>query len=950
MVDWPQLFRLRPFIFYKEQSIVEAKNQSPVIVFENIDGVDTLKIEYISNESIPETLNGESGFHVFHVRMLTELILRQLNRVKPELGLDDTQIEAIAVASSLHDIGKSKIPQSILNYPGRLSPSEYDIVKKHSAFGADIIERAESNIDPEILKHAARIARSHHERIDGTGYPDGLEGDGIPVSAQAVSLADAFDALTSARSYKDELSQDVAIEMISNGMCGVFDPVLVDCLLHVVNDKVLTDIRDRVRRTGSILSDPTVFVPKKVLFIGNTGYVTEELIETAFGLADVVIAGESGLTQRRGLKLFNVSEPPVRAILETYDFDVIVYLAGDLTYDSYLASDSEELREVLRYSSESQKGVKLLYFSALDAAFEGQNDRGVLAQGNERLCEYYAKSYNLDIKIVRIPYLYSGSKENDWLYMLFERLEKKETVVINELASSRCFFLSKGDLAELISRLIDNWHTGKGVLTINDEFGITFSDMSSFLGQLKPGVAFDFTGENAAKQLFTNNKAVRNEYGWFSKVSVLEELEGEYEKYKQTKKGKDETWLDKLRAWLDKHGTLIKTLELIVMFLLSELLNRVTDSSIYFSIVDFRTIFIVIMATVHGLTWGLAASGLSSAAWFFAKLASGTKRLTIFYEPSNWLAFVFYFLVGSVCGYVRLKSDDKVKFVTEQNDLLEEKLVFTRELYDDTYREKRDLKKQIIGSKDSFGKIFDITRKLDTVEPRKLYLKIMETFEDVLENKSISVYSVNSESRFGRLEVASRDISEDTPKSISLDTYASVLETVSESEVWRNTQLDPTLPTYAAGIGRAGKLELLIFIKNAAVDQRSLYYVNLFKILCDLVQMSLLRALDYNQAMFEKRYIEGTRVLKAEEFTVMLEDFNNMAAKKVFSFVMLDVDCKGHTLAEADEILGRRIRTNDILGDGGDGHLKILLSQATEKDLGVILPRFEGLDLIITVV
>ncbi len=929
---------------------MNSKKQSPVLVFENIDGVDVLKTEYISNETIPETLNGESGFHVFHVRMLTELILHQLRRVKPELGLDDETIASISVASSLHDIGKSKIPQSILDFPGRLSPSEFDIVKKHSAFGEDIISRAESDVDPVTLKHAKDIARSHHERIDGTGYPDGLEGDKIPVSAQAVSLADAFDALTSVRSYKDELSQDVAIEMISNGMCGVFDPVLVDCLLHVVNDKVLTDIRDRVKRAGSVISDPTVFIPKKVLFVGNVGYVTEEMVETAFGLAEVVIAGESKLTQRRGLKIFNMAEPPIRAILETYDFDVIVYLAGDLTYDSYLASDSEELREVLRYSSESQKDIKLLYFSALDAAFEGQNDRGVLAQGSERLCEYYAKSRGLDVKIIRIPYLYSGTEENDWLYMLFDKMDKSDKVVINELPSSKCYFLSTGDLAELISRLVDNWTTGKGILTINDEFGITFSDLCTFLAGLKSGTTFDFTGENTAKELVTNNRAVRNQYGWFSKISVLEELEAEYENYKLSRKAKSDTLLDKLRAWLERHGTVIKTLELIVMFLLSELLTHITDSSIYFSIVDFRTVFIVIMATVHGLSWGLAASGLASLAWFFAKLASGTKWLTIFYEPSNWLAFVFYFLVGSVCGYVRLKNDDKIKFTSEQNDLLEEKLVFTRELYDDTYREKRDLKKQIIGSKDSFGKIFDITRKLDTVEPRKLYLKIMETFEDVLENKSISVYSVNAESRFGRLEVASRDISADLSKSISLDTYASVLERVSEGEIWRNTELDPKLPSYAAGVSRAGKIELLIFIWNVGVDQRSLYYANLFKILCDLVQISLLRALDYNQAMLEKRYIEGTRVMKAEEFAVVLEDFNNMAQKKVFSFVALDIDCKGHSFAEADAILGRRIRANDILGDGGDGHLKLLLSQATESDLAVILPRFEGLDIDLTVI
>jgi UDP-glucose 4-epimerase len=412
---------------------------------------------------------------------------------------------------------------------------------------------------------------------------------------------------------------------------------------------------------------------------------------------------------------------------------------------------------------------------------------------------------------------------------------------------------------------------------------------------------------------------------------------------------KTQTLWDKIRKWMDEHGLFIKIVELILLFIMTEFLLQITDSAVIFSIVDFRMAYIVIMATVHGLNFGLAASLLSSLSWLAAKVASGTNLLTIFYEPTNWLPFVFFVLVGALCGYVKLRKDDTIRFVTEQNRLLEDKLIFTREIYEDTHREKRDLKKQIIGSKDSFGKIFDITRKLDAVEPHLLYLRIMETFEEVLENKNITVYSVNKQSTFGRLEVASRDIIETVSRSISTETYAEVVEKLRGGEIWRNTDLKAEYPMYAAGVYRGEELVLLIFLWHAAPDQRSLYYVNLFKILRDLVQMSLLRAFDYNQAVQETQYIEGTHIMTVAAFEECVRNFDALAEKKVSSYIMLEVDPEGRSFAEMDRLLSSKVRANDSMGATEQGKVRLLLSQAGEKDLPFILPRFEATWLNVTI-
>ncbi|MBQ4527209.1 MAG: HD domain-containing protein [Clostridia bacterium] len=920
-----------------------------VLVLKHENNADILTIEYISNNSIPETLNGESGFHVYHVRMLTELILKKYSALYPESGLTEKNISDISVASSLHDIGKMKIPQSILDYPGKLSPLEYDIVKKHSVFGEEIIANTNSFADSEIIRHAKEIARYHHERYDATGYPDGLRGDNIPLSAQVVSLADSFDALTSARSYKKAFSQDVAIEMIANGMCGVFKPELIECLLSVVNNKVLTDIRNRLEEKRSVVLGKNIFEPKNVLFLGNTGYITEEFIDETFPGVHITVVGDSNLKNTHLIKAYTLKKPSMKRIFETYDFDLVIYLAKELSYNSTGKSDAEDLREILASMKSTQKDSRFMYISSLDAAFSESTDRALLSRAKENLCEHYADKFDMNIKIVRIPYLYLSTYKKDYLYSLFDHMESEKSVKMEEFPASKCHFISSFDLSELIVRLTDNWKPGPGILNINDEFSVTFSDLTEKLSLLKPGVSFEYLGEKESADLNSINKAVRNEYGWFEKISIIDDINEQYEKFNKQKNHIVTSFFDKAKEWIKNHTLIAKLAELFGLFIITEILVYATNSAVLFSIVDFRMAYIVIIAVTHGLSYGIGAAGLSSLSWLIAKISTGTKWITIFYEPTNWLAFVYYFLIGSVCGYVKLKSTDKISSLNEQNTLLEEKLIFTRELYTDNFNEKRELKKQIIGSKDSFGKIFDITKQLDTAEPTKLYLKIMDTFESVLENKTISVYSINDNSAFGRLEVASKEIVHDAARSISLDSYSELIETVSKKEIWKNTSFKPGLPMYASGVMRDSKLELLIFIWHSSSDQQSLYYVNLFKILCDLVQMSLLRARDYTAAIYEKQYIANTRIYNSEAFSKIYDNFRQMSDRKVFSFIRLEFDCDSLSHAQANKILSGKIRANDILGVGENGKLNLLLSQATTKDLGFILPRFENTGIKVTV-
>lgn len=188
---------------------------------------------------IVEFRNGESGRHVIHINLITQLLLEQLVKKtgKYQLSWEDRLL--IATASALHDIGKVGIDEKILNKPGKLTKEEFEIMKTHTLIGAQMLDNLDMYRNEKLLKFAYEICRWHHERYDGKGYPDGLVGEEIPISAQVVSLADVYDALVSERVYKKAFSHEKALEMIRNGECGTFNPLLLQCMTEA-QDKLKT--------------------------------------------------------------------------------------------------------------------------------------------------------------------------------------------------------------------------------------------------------------------------------------------------------------------------------------------------------------------------------------------------------------------------------------------------------------------------------------------------------------------------------------------------------------------------------------------------------------------------------------------------------------------------------------------------------------------------------------
>ena len=223
-------------VFSKFKVLGERIEQSSEALQERYEALQAKNEELKDNQSavlealgtVVEYRNLEDSNHVRRVKEFTEILGKHMIESFPDCGMTEAKLKIYARASMLHDIGKICIPDSIMLKPGRLTDEEFELMKSHTTKGVELMETIRDTWDQEYADAAKDIIRWHHEKYDGRGYPDGLEGDKIPLSAQLVAIADTYDALVSDRVYKKAYTKSEAYKMMTQGECGIFSPQIME--------------------------------------------------------------------------------------------------------------------------------------------------------------------------------------------------------------------------------------------------------------------------------------------------------------------------------------------------------------------------------------------------------------------------------------------------------------------------------------------------------------------------------------------------------------------------------------------------------------------------------------------------------------------------------------------------------------------------------------------------
>lgn len=685
----------------------------------------------------------------------------------------------------------------------------------------------------------------------------------------------------------------------------------------------------------------------EVLVVGNTAYVDDDFCTKAFPGDHVKVVAAADAHRDESSPHASWKEL-LQHLDQAYEFDRVVYLSNYLTPHTDTMGDIELLRSVFRACM--GRRVQLLYVAgpagaegAADAA--GRTGKGIIARAANDLCRHYAVREGVQAKILRVPFLYTASTvlEDPFFAPLFDACSTG-SVALQGSEDAAFPLLCAEELAVLVRRIFDSWDASFETLDVADTFHHTSGEVGEALKALFPELSVAY-GDSAGYALPVSD-IVRVRYGWFQRYDLLRDLSTIQARWDAGRAGK----VNPLRAVIDRiqmHTLPIKCLETGVAWILFEVLDHMFSQSVQLNVLDYRLLYVVLIGTLYGLDFGLVSALLASvglAVSFFTQY--GYTFQGLFYEPSNWLPFIAYFVVGAVCGYVQLRNSEAIKVERDQNELVRNRNTFLTQLYHDAIEDKRTYKRQIVGRHDSFGKIFAVTQELDVLNPRDIYRRCCELMSEILENDSVTIYHVSG-GGFARLVAASPVVAEYAPRSLALEQLAPLLGGGGRSNLWVNRELTSGLPMFGYTIERDGAPAVLIFVRHAAENQMTLYYQNLFRFLCGLVESALGRAFDYEAVAQDKRCIAGTCVLKQAAFGQELAAEQALADKKMGSFLLLRVVPGMEPIGELVGAIGSAIRESDAAGLVDGDVLYLLMRQAKACDLPIIRERLSAKQIVV---
>ena len=691
----------------------------------------------------------------------------------------------------------------------------------------------------------------------------------------------------------------------------------------------------------------------EVLLVGNTDFITKQWIQHAFPRDHVVIAEREGTVDGNDrLRIVNMSDANTLAeTLTTYEFDRIVFFSEDLTPRSDRDGDLGALRRLLHAIRNRQ--TQILMVSGPESEFTypenvdvRDTSKSLVSRASEELCLYYARTYRLEVKIIRSPYLYASDHNGVTAYFnhLFEQAESG-TLSFCEQKNQQTCFLCADDLAELIYRMCDDWTAESEIFHVPNVFNFTYGDLADVISAAFPGLSVTF-GEDRPRCYPGDDHVLRLRYGWSPRYSLKQDLPPVLQRWKearaQEQSGKHPIW-----DFLRNHSKPWIAFEICVTFILEELLRTAVQGNSQLETVDLRLFFVVIVGTMYGMNAGVFAAALACAGMALSYASKGSSFAPLFYDTSNWLAFVVYFVAGAVCGYVQLRNRENLRFMRDENSLLRERLAFLRDLYHDVLDDRRMLRGQIIGRRDSFGKMYAMTRELDEVLPRKLYYATIRIMQDTLGGDSFGIYRIDNGGRFAHLMAASPQTESLFSKSALLENYANIVTALDHGRLWVNRNLEQNLPMYAAGVRADGKLAVVIVLAKARPDQMNLYFQNLFTIMCGLVESAMVRAFDYENVARQTRLVPGTEFLNTQAFLPKVLAANELKRNHMGNHLLLRVEDAWQD--DGSRLMGA-IRQTDEAGVLQDGNVYVLMDQVSEHELPIINRRLSQAGLHVTLV
>ena len=692
-----------------------------------------------------------------------------------------------------------------------------------------------------------------------------------------------------------------------------------------------------------------------VLFTGNLKLASEYFYNKFDKEYRCVVFSEDEKADIKGKNIVyphaSDGDDEIAHVFSAFNFETVVYFSYAIDGEKKIFDELEKLENVLHLSGQ----YKVKYFIYITSnempvkKTEGmsQESHYILREACEKLCSSFAERNEISIDILKIPYMYQAGEGNCRLHKWFKQTVEDKKLRFPANADRMTDFLCDEDLGELLLRMIDDSGAEQlRIIEISGDNGIDFAQLAELFKKIEPEAEITYVNDSACVPVRTLDNTARKKYGWFPLHNLEEDLNIYADRYCHNIKNvrKRQKRQKRLKSFGDRAYVLI---EIVVTFVITEFLNNIVKDNAVLSFLDFRLVGIVLMGTINGLKAGVTSAILSCIGYVTASTRQ-TPWQILFYNIQNWLPFACYFLLGAICGYTRDKHDDAIVYAKEEYGILENRYIFLNDLYKNVLESKEAFNSQIIGYRDSFGKIYSVVKKLDTKLPEEVFYEAVNVLEEILNNYFVAIYSIDRSHAFARQNVCSSNCLELLPKSMKLSDYNELLNCLIENETYVNRNALKNYPAYAAPIFRNDELLGMIMLMKVEYSEMNMEYLNKFRIITDLIKDSLVRAMEYNET--NGQILEDTRILNAGQFAQVLKMKRQMRKKQYLDFALIRIEQGGRSLKTLNDIIGRIVRENDVMGLDENNDLYLILSQSKQTDVDIVAERMKKSGITFTVI
>ena len=724
----------------------------------------------------------------------------------------------------------------------------------------------------------------------------------------------------------------------------------------------------------------------RILVTGGYGFIGSHVVERfqkeghdVYVIDNLSTGNKESVKCKHVFYKFDVEDKECEEIFRSNRFDLVIHLAPQVNVEKSITDPHMDfkinllgLTNMLNLSR--QYGVKKFIFAS-SAAVYGVNDSrplreeddidpvsfyGISKYVGEYYCRKWKELYDLDTVCFRLSDVYGPrqdtSGEGGVVSALFEdALQHKKLTVFGD-GEQAGDFIYVGDVAEAIFRSIDP--TSSEVMNLSSNTGTVMNELVEIVKDICPIKDIIYKEEKKGDHRYfqLENAKAKQELDWVPMHSLREGLQKTYDWYltygavESIKKEKREEGLNPAKSLITAlFMRIFPYIENIALFGLVYVLNNLTRYYPRGISFDFSLMYIVLMGVTHGLRQATVAVALSTILYVFTLLNAGKDITSFLYDINSLLYISNFFLIGIGVGYVIDKKNFEVKSKSGELEKVKDEYDFLHRMYEENRRIKNILQEQIASSEDSFGKIFGITSKLDSLEPENIFTAAVGVLEQVMKAKGVLIYTVSNSGDYLRLVAKSGKMKNVLSKSVKLDDEAPFKRMVTDKTIWVNRALDDHLPILAAPIIDKNRVVAIIMIYRVKFEYLSLYYENLFKIVIGLITSSLSIAYRYMQAVHQERYIEDTFILNNESFNRILRSKKEAQENAQSEFSMLRVEGPG-SLKPLSLKVGSIIRESDYIGLREDGRLYMILSNTNVEDALFVIKRLQKIGLRSTIV